>query len=90
MEEDEISDDDDKELYPAKYVHLMECIPADEESQKQPVTVITFAFNDEIESPLMLSLAETEKLLTGLLASLASHGDEMATEILDKYYIKKD
>lgn len=77
---------EEPDQFHARIVTLMECAPGDDHTHNRPATLITFAFQGEIEQPILLSLKDTEKLLVGLLGSLAEHGNEKAEEIRDRYF----
>ncbi len=78
-----------------KVVTLMDCVPGDAdpvegETEKEPITILLFSHLDEMEEPLMLSVADTETLMVKLLSSLAAHGDDFAEYLLDRYFADDD
>jgi hypothetical protein len=85
-------DDEDKPVTQRLLVMtLLDCIPGEakplpHETQRTPITIITFSNGGEIEQPLMLTIPDTKKLVVKLLESLARHGDEKAEMLVNRYF----
>ncbi|HEX8911945.1 MAG TPA: hypothetical protein VF796_06265 [Humisphaera sp.] len=73
------------EFYAIRAV-LMSCTPVNYDGPKgEPASVVTIARKDAIE-PLVFSMDDTRKLVTKLLVSLATYGDEHAEKVLDEMF----
>ncbi len=81
--------DDDKDEKPItlRVVTLLDVQPgrADVAETGEQVSLVTFAWRNEIEQPLLLTLKDTKTLAIGLFEVLSHHGDEKASQLLERY-----
>jgi hypothetical protein len=72
--------------YYAAPVALMSAGPANfDHADGEPAAVVTIARKDIIE-PLVFNMADTRKLATALLVTLATYDDEFAKKLLDNNF----
>jgi hypothetical protein len=74
-----------------KSVQFMNCTAGKMAKRKgQPVTILTFAHEGEIDPPMALSISDTKALVVRLLSSLAAHDDDYADAVLDQHFRASD
>ena len=69
-----------------KVVQFLDCTPGNrKKADGDPILILTFAHQGEIEEPLMMTMPDAEVLWAKCTECLAHHGDEFAQYILDRY-----
>ena len=80
------SRNNDRSRVMLKVVSFMDCIPGNRKTADgPPILILTFAHQGEIEEPLLLSIADAEKLWLKCTECLAHHDHELANAVFDRF-----
>lgn len=90
-EDDPDDPGEERPEFHAASVHILNYTPGNyDHADGEPASILTIARRNMTIEPLVFSTADTKKLITKALVTLATYDDPLAQKVLDKYFDADD